>query len=346
MKKFKKAILFQNAGIGDFLMALFLAEQLKEYGIAEKVCIVVHKGSKFLQGFIGEYPYVSILEVSPWRPASLLSLLALFGRGNLVILPPTIGQFQLKIKLLAWLICKPAGALIGFQDDGPLCRALYSKVIPYNIEKCFDASVHDILLALGTTVSGKPPRLHIHTAIDTVGRFGLLGKRYVFLHPRGASDRRRLNTEEIRMLVDFILATDPERRVLMSGAENERQAIEDATKSSNDPQRVSAVIGASPEELVALIESAEIFVGMDTGITHLACFLGKKALVIAKNATANWLPYYNKNATIMYRFQEDEKSQTSEEYMWTHQKGRLRPFKDVPIRDVNAVLAKMLGIPG
>ena len=85
MKIFKKAILFQNGGIGDFLMALFLAEQLKEHGVTEKFYIVVHKEVGFLRGFMGEYPYISRLEISPRRPASLFSLFALFGKKNLMI---------------------------------------------------------------------------------------------------------------------------------------------------------------------------------------------------------------------------------------------------------------------
>lgn len=346
MKKYTKAILFQNAGVGDFLMALFLAEQLKEQSITDDVRIVVHKGAGFLRGFMGEYPYVSLLEVSLRRPKSLLSLLSLFDARNLVVLPPTIGKFQLKTKFLAWLLAKPTGTLVGFQDSGALCEALYTKNIPYNIRQRFDTSILDIVRALGISGVHTPARLHIHAEDSIVDQLGLTGKKYVYLHPRGGSERRRLSTDEAKSVVDFILSTSPERFVLVSGAENERQAIEDITRTASDPVRVVQAVGASPEGLAALIQGAELFVGMDTGITHLACLLHKRSLVIAKNATANWLPYYNKNATIIYRFKEDEVSHTDEAYMWAHQKGRLRPFKEVSIRDVNAVLAKMLGVTG
>ena len=345
MKKFKKAILFQNAGVGDFLMALFLAEQLRESGVTDTFYIVVHKGSQFLRGFMGAYPYISLVEVSPSRPASLLSLARLFGRENLVILPPTIGRFPLKIKLLAWALAKPNGFLVGFQDQGFFCKALYSKTIPYDISRCFDKSVFDIVRALKITGVKKSPQLHIHPAANIIEHIELLNKKYVFVHPRGSSDRRRLTDAEAKTLIDFILSTNPERKVLISGAENERSAIEEMVKSASEPNRIFTAIGTTPEELAALIEGAELFVGMDTGITHMACFLGKKALVIAKNATANWLPYYNKNATVIFRFVEDEESHTNEEYMRAHQNGRLRPFKDVPIHDVNTVLATLLDVP-
>lgn len=346
MKKYTQAILFQNGGVGDFLMAIFLAEQLKAYGVTEKVHIIVHKGSAFLGGFIGEYPYISLFEISLRAPASLLSLFRLFGRKNLVILPPTIGHFELKTKFLAAILARPDGSLIGFQDTGPLCTTLYSKTIPYNIHQCFDKSMFDILRALGISVTEKAPHLRIREAPDVIQRLGLADTHYVLVHPRGGSDKRRLSGEEAAELIDFILSTSPTRRVLLSGAEHERQAIEGMAAAANDSARVKTTIGASPAELAALIEGAEVFVGMDTGITHFACFLGKKTLVIAKNATANWLPYYNKQATIVFRFEEDEKSYTSEEYMRAHQNGRLRPFKDVPMRDVNVVLAEMLRVPG
>lgn len=342
MKTFRRAILFQNAGIGDFLMALFLAEQLKENGVTEKSYIIVHKGAEFLRGFMEDYPYVSLLEISPRRPSSLLLLLALFGEKNLVVLPPTIGRFLLKTKFLAWALSKPFGFLVGFQDSGYFCETLYSKTIPYNIEQPFSKCMYDILWVLGIMGEEKAPRLNITPQKEIINRIGLSGKRYVFLHPRGSSDRRRLNSDEARALIDFILRTNSERVVLLSGAENEREVIENMVKSASEPERVFIAVGVTPVELAALIEQSEIFVGMDTGITHMSCFLGKRTIVIAKNATANWLPYYNENATVIFRFKEDERSQTSEDYMWEHQKGRLRPFRDVPINEVCLELGKIL----
>jgi ADP-heptose:LPS heptosyltransferase len=201
--------------------------------------------------------------------------------------------------------------------------------------------MNDVLRATGIQFRETELRLKINPLTEILERMGLIRKSYVFLHPRGASDRRRLSEGEAEELINFILSTNSERNVLLSGAENEREAIEDMVKSSNDPRRVFSVIGATPSELAALIEGAEIFVGMDTGITHLACFLGKKTLVIAKNATANWLPYYNKNATVVYRFKEDEKSRTDEEYMWAHQNDRIRPFGNIPMKDVFAEFQKL-----
>lgn len=344
-KRFNQAILFQNAGVGDFLMAIFLAERLKEAGIVDHISIVVHKGSKWLSGLLATYPYISLLEVSPRRPKSLFRLFALFGKWNLVILPPTIGSFQLKTKFLAWALSKPYGNLIGFEDKGPMCRILYSHTLPYDIGKCFDESINDIIRVLEVSVERRPPRLHISQSTDILKRLELADRRYVLLHPRGGSDRRRLTVDEAKELIDFILATDPGCSILISGAEYERQEMEEMARSARDSQRVIVASGATPAELASLIDHSEIFIGMDTGITHFACFLGKRALVIAKNATANWLPYYHKGATVIFRFAEDERSHTDEGYMWAHQNGRLRPFKDVPIREVNAILAQLLGIP-
>lgn len=325
-------------------MALFLAEQLKKYGGAEKIYIIVHRVGKFLRGFIEGYPYISLIEVSGKHPLSFVQIFKLIGRDNVIILPPTIGKFQLRLKFLARVLALPPGGfLVGFQDSGILCSALYSKVLPYNINQLFIETMHDILRVLKIESAEKTPRLIIKPSQGILERVGLRDKRYIFLHPRGSSERRCLNELDTAYLINFILSLYPERRVVISGAEHEREKIDSMVKNSKKPERVVKFIGGSPQELSALIEKAELFIGVDTGITHMACFLGKRALVIAQNATPHWLPYYNKEAKILYRFKEDEKSESSEEYIMSHQKGRLRPLKDIPIKIVCDELGKMLG---
>jgi ADP-heptose:LPS heptosyltransferase len=343
MKKFHSAVLFLNAGVGDFLMALYLAEQLKKQGVTEHVVIVVHKGAPFLRGLINGYPYISLIEISFHRPLTLRFLLRIMRPGNLVILPPTIGRFLLRTKFLAWLLAKPDGKLIGFQDNGPLC-SLYTNVLPYKLDQNFAESMRDVVRALGLTPTENEPRLHIEPSRGILSKVGLASEQaYVVLHPRGASLRRQLSLEEVLALIRGILAIRPSLQVVVSGAEHERAEIERIVSDAKD-ERVRAAIGATPAELAALINGAELFMGMDTGITHMACFLGQKVLVIAKNATANWLPYYAKNATVIYRFAGEEAAHTSEPYMWENQKGKIRPFTDVPMEAVLKELERMLGV--
>lgn len=344
MKTFKKAILFQNGGIGDFLMALFLAEQLKKYGGAEKIYIIVHRVGEFLRGFMDGYPYISLIEVSGKRPLSFVQIFKLFGRDNVVILPPTIGKFQLRLKFLARVLALPPGGfLVGFQDSGILCSALYSKVLPYNINQLFIETMRDILRALKIESAEKTPRLIIEPSPKIVDSLNLSNKRYIFFHPFASAPRRCFSQEDAIDLANFILSMPREHYAVISGAEHERERIEKIIKRSKNPGRLIAVIGASPQELSALIEKAELFIGVDTGITHMACFLGKRALVVAQNATPHWFPYYNKEAKILYRFKEDEKVESSEEYLMSHQNRRLRPLKDIPIEIVCDELGKMLG---
>ncbi len=341
----KQYLLFQNGGIGDFLMALFLAEELHTQAGAERVYIQLHRRAWFLSEFAAGYPYVSVMEATAKNPFTFGPLLRLRGTGVTIIMPPTIGSFPIRVKLFVWLLSKlMGGELIGFQDNGPFC-GLYSKTLPYKLDQDFAESMRDVVRALGFTPSGRPPRLHITPARSILSRLGLLAGKYIVVHPRGASERRQLTVREVTELVQHLLELRPEGRIFVSGAEHERDEIEYIVATLGN-RRVVSAIGASVAELAALIEGAELFVGMDTGITHLACFLGKRALVIAKNATANWLPYYSKNATVIYRFEEEEQSHTSEAYMRENQNGRLRPFKDVPVSDISAELARMLGVPG
>ncbi|MBX4215970.1 hypothetical protein KW797_03400, partial [Candidatus Parcubacteria bacterium] len=69
---------------------------------------------------------------------------------------------------------------------------------------------------------------------------------------------------------------------------------------------------------------------------------GKRLLLIGKNATANWLPYYHAGTTVLYRLAEEEEARTDRAYLLAHQHGRIRPFKDVPVSAVCRELTAML----
>jgi|GEM_PF-5964320 len=334
----KHFIIFQNGGVGDFLMALFLAGELRRNG-ALRVYIVLHRGAGFLQQFAESYPYVTVIEASLRRPRGLFEVARLFLKRNAVILPPTIGRFPLRVKLLARMLAG-FGPLVGFQDNGALC-GIYTKTLPYKLDQDFAESMRDVIRALGMKAASEPPRLLIDSDEGSLVRSGLSGKRYVVFHPRGSSERRRLSEAECVAIIECILQIAPELHVAVSGAESERAHVEGIMQRANNPRAV-AVIGASPKGLAALIRGGELFVGMDTGITHLACFLDAKVLLIGKNATANWLPYYHPRAVVLYRLAEEDVVRKDRHYLLSRQQGRIRPFKDVPVAEVCAEVRAML----
>ena len=84
-----------------------------------------------------------------------------------------------------------------------------------------------------------------------------------------------------------LLESSPRRFVIL-GSPKDRARV---AKLAGDRVRILCGETSLPET-IAVIESAAAFVGLDSGLAHLATNLGQKSIVIAQNATLGWFfPY-------------------------------------------------------
>ncbi|MEI7720138.1 MAG: glycosyltransferase family 9 protein [bacterium] len=331
----KEALLFQNGSIGDFLMFVWLAEQLHTSGEFATIAIVVPRGADFLRGFLGEYPYITVLEVS--RSQFLAAFR--FWRQTcaqktpvVAIIHPTPGRIPLFVKLFAWLLTRGRGSvLVGFQDAGPLCKTLYTNVLAYNTEQSYDDTVRDIVRACGVSPTPTPPRLAFVSRAGVFEKYSVQEKNYLVFHPGASVQKRSFSVAAAGACVSHMLSRS-DLKVVLSGGPSERAYLEEivATVPDDERGRVVLAVGASAQDVSTLLVGAKLFIGTDTGITHLTCFLGTKTIVAAHHGTANWLPFYAPNATVLYRFAEDTEAHKGIEYLEARRGGRLKPFADVP----------------
>jgi ADP-heptose:LPS heptosyltransferase len=337
----KHAIFFQNGAIGDFLMAIFLAEMLRKSGRVDHVTIVVPRNLQFLRGLIGAYSYISAIEVSRhggWGP-----VLKMMRRPNLVIIQPTLGKILLRTKFLAWLISRSAGSeLLGFQDKGPLCTKLYSKTLVYNTDQLYSENMQNILRMLGVPILVQVPDLKITPNFKRLYAHGLNGRPYIVFHPGASHPKRSFTVRAAREVIAHVLKGYRELSVVLSGSSGERKWIEEIRDTIQDQGRIINALGCSAEELAAFIQSARLFLGTDSGITHLACFLRVPVIVAAHCGTANWLPFYCPTATVLYRLEEEEVVHHSRKYLDAQRRGRLKPFGMVTIDAICGVLDECL----
>ncbi len=67
-----------------------------------------------------------------------------------------------------------------------------------------------------------------------------------------------------------------------------------------DALDVRVLCGLSPAAIISLIAGADAYVGVDTGITHIACHLGVPCVVLGNRSNPCWLPSYAPQATILF----------------------------------------------
>ena len=337
-------VLFHNGGVGDFLMFIFLAQQLWKSGAASHILIIVPRMGKFLQGFLAQYPYLSLVETSLRHPLGLWNLLSAAGTSTTVIIHPTIGRIPMRLKLFAWLITRARGSrLIGFQDQGLFCQMLYTHVVAYNTNQLYSDTMRDVArLAVGVADEA-PPRLKFMPHPQVKERFGLVDTQYVVFHPgAGMSGRKRaFETGAAVEIIQYILKRYPRLSLILSGGSDERSEVERIAAAVGNP-RVTPAISTSAGELATLIQGSRFYIGGDTGPTHLACFLGARVIEVAHRATAHWLAFYHPGATVLYRLVGEEKVHTDAEYFKRHAPGVLRPFGEVPAAAVCEAIEREL----
>jgi ADP-heptose:LPS heptosyltransferase len=344
-KRFKTAVLFQNGSIGDFLMAIFLAEMLQKSGHVAHLTIVVPRNLTFLRGLIGAYPHISAVEVS--RRSGCGQLLKMARNTNLVVVHPTLGKISLPIKILGWFISRSYGSeFLGFQDSGPLSKMLYSKTLVYNTDELYNENIQNIARALGAPVLVQVPDLKITPDFKPLQACGLDQGRYIVFHPGASARERAFTVRAAREVIEHVLKQNPAMHVVLSGSSAEGKWIEEIRNGIQNQERIVNAIGCSAQAIAAFIQSAQCFIGTDTGITHLACFLGAPVIVAAHHGTANWLPFYCPSATVLYRLAEEEAVHQSREYLDAQRRGRIKPFGTVPSQAVCAVLDRMGGCNG
>jgi len=321
-------------------MAMYLAELLQRSRCIDEITIVVPRNVDFLKGLLGKYPFISVLEVS--RRRGWTQLLQIIHPRCVVILQPNLGKIPLRIKILGWLITRRSGSeLIGFQDKGFLCKALYSKTLVYDTEQLYGENIHNIIRLLGAPAPARAPNLEITPSFDHRNECGLYQRRYIVFHPGTSIPGRSLTIKGIRKVVTYVLERSSEMHVVLSGGPADRNWIDEIRNGMQRRERIITAIGYSAPELAGLIKSAELYLGMDTGISHLACFLRARAIVAAHPGTAaNWLPFYCSSATVLYRLKEENVVHTSREYLDAKRRGRVKPFGPVP---ANAICAAVDG---
>jgi ADP-heptose:LPS heptosyltransferase len=334
-KRFKSAILFQNGAVGDFLMSIFLAELLQKSGYVDQVTVVVPRNLNFLQGLIGAYPYISAIEVS--RRGGWAQVLKMLRRRCLVIVQPTFGKIPLRVKILGWLISRSYGSeFIGFQDKSRVCKALYSKTLAYNTDQLYSETMRDIVRGLGAPVLVKIPDLKIAPSVECIKTAGLHHRPYVVFHPGAGLPKRSFTVQAAQEVIEHVLKRNSEMHVVLSGSPTEGKLIEEIKIGIQKKERIVNAIGCSAQEIAAFIRCAQFFIGTDSGITHLACFLGARVIVAAHCGTVNWLPFYCQCATVLYRLQEEQEVHESREYLDKQRRGRVKPLGEVPAHAICA----------
>lgn len=321
MSKKINIVYLLNGSIGDFLMVLLMLDTVKKDKY--KCHISTPRNYELFRSLAKEYPEINIVKYP-------LGLLGFVFCRNIFITPPTPGKLPYHQKFFARLVSIFFGTMAGFDDKEKINKFLYDVLVPYRTDILFYELLNSVLEDLNIDYEKKPLKF------KTLSKPKNSETEYIVFHPFGASRGRSFVDEKLVKIIFFIRKYFPNYKLYITGSNEDKEKI---IKVQDD--QIVYCFGKNMEELVSLILGSSLFIGVDTGITHIANLLTVKTLVFAEQGTPHWLPYYNPKASIVYSIL-DEKDPIYEgrDHLFSAAKGRTRYLDRIPLSVIEQYIQK------
>lgn len=279
--------------VGDAVMVTSLFAEALERQSNLHIQYVVRRNARLIAELASAYPQIEIVAVPRNFIGMLAAVAPLFRYSAIVVAPPAWDVHPFIIKLLAILFRVRGDIVIGYDDKTRFQP--WSRTISYKKHtQLYIDGLRNAFKAVGipTASEGSAPQLQLHTRLPE--DFPFTDKPYVVIHPfPHMATFKTIPLRRWKDLITWLKQTYPSYGIVLTGGEVDReQAIEvggDVYLSIAEPLLVAA----------GLMERARLYIGVDTGPTHIAGVLGAPSVVLAHLNEPTWLPSYNPNAILL-----------------------------------------------
>lgn len=288
---------FASGSIGDALMMLALCEEVAICNPGVSSEIFTRKNFSLVSDLALAAPSVRVHELRA-RPRHLLTLARSFFRTWSVIIPWRFGKNLLwNSDVLSFIFsCNPKSLILSFF---PHRVARSSRLVGVNTFNHFEiyienlrrlaqrAGYHTHELNAPVTMSFRPSLSKEHLVPP---------KPYIVFHPFGSNSWKSWPPARCRSVLLALAKQYPLFSfVITGGSENAKQGREIIA----DIPRTTLAAGLPILDVASIIQHSALFIGVDTGTTHLASVVNHKVIALEHNANPEWLPTYNPNGVIL-----------------------------------------------
>lgn len=282
---------FLTGTIGDALMALALTHELAELNPGITSTMLVRRDPRLVEDLAKLVPSVRVVEASFTLASFVQIARALTQPWQIMSAWKSVG---LRNKLRALFLPNPKTRLVRFDMHRPATP--HDAVAPYDMQKLVidNFRVMAQTIGLNTKAIGSLASLPIAAAMPK--GYGLTKGSYIVLHPFGSNEVKSLPRERARSIIRALAAAYPELSFVITGGASDTDALRALAEGL---PRTQIAAGLPILEVAGLIESAVLYIGVDTGITHLAAMMGKNVLALEHPTFPRWYPTYNPKTTLL-----------------------------------------------
>jgi ADP-heptose:LPS heptosyltransferase len=296
---------FVGHSIGVTLLAIHTLEAAY-FGLPKNErgrCYVVINGDKtqLYLDLIDQYPHITLVTLSRSSIGKLVRVLvAGIGRRQIVLHPLSFGSVHpLHAVLTRIITCShwhSRSVVLGTRTF--YNRLWFTDVLPPKLDQSIFTSMVEAVAQCGITITACRPQL-LHAVAPVNEALAAVPLPYIVVHPFAANPIRSLPPERWQELFDFITTTYPRYQLVISGGPSDRvEALAFFRPSYKNVFFTEDIISTFLPK-IGLIDNAALYVGVDTGPTHLAAHLGVPTIVIGNNSNPCWLPTYNREVVVL-----------------------------------------------
>lgn len=291
---------FTNGSIGDFLMTMLCAEEVRKKTSNSTCVIFTPRNASMLQELCGAYPNIQVRAMNG-RALPALGLFVcknMFGK-NLVVRQGVFKKIPWSIEIPARLLSLwPMSRYVRFFQNGNEYRSQESGVV-FGLDILVYENLARLVGVAGVKISSEVPVYRFNVDERVVKRHGLAPAAYLVVHPSGSSPVRSLPPSRWRSVLALVAQNNPSLKIVITGSAQDDTFIQTFLPRISQGQLINLSGKLSMPELAQVISSARGFLGVDTGVTHLAGVLRQKSVVIGNLSNPCWLPRYNERAVIL-----------------------------------------------
>lgn len=257
---FQRALVIRGGALGDFLLTLPVLHALRTAAPAARLEVLAYPGLAALAK--------SARVIDEFRSIEYGPLAGFFTRG--AVLDPGLRDYFKSFDLIISYLYDPDGIFRENLHATGAARIVSGPHRPAENSHAIDQLARP-LGELGLLLTARAAQLSLEAA---EGR-----KAAIALHPGSGSPQKNWPAERWRELAAQLLAAHPGMELAIIGGEADAAAL-DALRDLAGDGRVTFWENLPLPQLAARLGSAALYVGHDTGISHLAAAAGAPCLLL------------------------------------------------------------------
>lgn len=277
-------------------MMLALCVEIQKFQPEARFTIIARRNAGLIGDMAAQYPFIKVVAIHRKFAGLGAFVWHAFSKPYLVLMPAAFGKsavFNTKYLFLL-LRLRPGTHTFGLlksTEDNP-----YQKSIAYDPGIQHFDNMRRLARLAGLTVAKEGELIDFSfKKLDSFVPPYPKGA-YIVFHPFGSSSSKSFPPRRSKELLALLADTYPHYPVVITGGkENEAEAKEISAGIAHTTLALNLPI----LELAALMGNSALYIGVDTGPTHVASMLKVPSVILTHNMGPSWMPRYNPNAIIL-----------------------------------------------